>query len=180
VKKQKQGVSTSELAEWLTVVPKHVLELTKEGVLSRIGRTKTYDLKSNVIAYIRYTRKRVSGTIRDDFIQEKQATQSIIRQQKEIELAKARGELINREHALLVLTNAVAVMKNHVLAIASRCSRRVLGLKSQVEVHAVIRPACENSLSEIANIDVEQLVEQSFRQGTNGKHDLSRRKTRAD
>lgn len=170
-------VNTSELAKWLKLTSQRVRELTRDGILTQTSRSK-YDLQKSVGAYIDELRKRASSSIRDDFIQEKHATQSIIRQQKELELARARGEVIDREFALFVLTNAITTMKNHVLAIASKCSRRVLGLKTQVEVHAVIRPACESALSEIANLTLDDLTEQSLKHGTNGKGDLKSRKTR--
>jgi hypothetical protein len=151
--------------------------LTNDGVLKRDGKNG-YDLQKNVVAYIRDLRQRVRSAVNEELTIERRDTQKLIKQEKALELAKLRGEMLSRRAVTDTVTGLATVTKNHVLAIPSRCSRLVLGLPTFQEIYAVLDKHCRLATKEISDFDVDDYVRLMTGVSTNGKHAKKKQKSR--
>jgi phage terminase Nu1 subunit (DNA packaging protein) len=160
--KNKAGSETSEviapheLAQILAVSEKEINNLVRMSVLVRrtamLNKRQriVYDWRENVRRYCIHVRK-PREEARDSYANEKQLTQAIVRQQKELELAIARGDMIRRSRVVLVTTGVLSTIKNHVLAIPSRCTRQLLGQRDPGKVRRILDAACRDTLREAAD-----------------------------
>jgi hypothetical protein len=79
----------------------------------------------------------------------------------EIEEQRARllsGELVSVDHVMRVMAELLSVVRSHVLALPSRCSRLVLGLTTVPAVHAILQKHAELTLREASEFDMMQLA----------------------
>jgi len=178
-------ISQKDLAIWFDVDPTHIQRLTHDGVL-RLARTESgkeikgrYDAGENVQAFVKHLRK----LNRKDYSGEDEA-----RRLRNIKLAAdakisqlkakvASGELIDRKHAIFVMTQLLTSLKNHVLAVPDRVSRLVLGLTTLQQVREVLKRDHELVLQEAANFDMALLTRGGLQNGeTNGKRDRDTQK----
>lgn len=171
------------MANWLVLSEQELSNLTKNGVVKRSsektesGRHRVvYKVRETVSAYVMHLRA-PSIEARNQFVLEKGLTQQIIRAQKELELAKARGELIERSRITLIVTQLLSTVKNHVLAIPQRCSRMVRGMTSVPEINAILANACELTLREANQFDIDDVTKPT--NSTNGQHDHQRARKKA-
>jgi len=124
-----------------------------------------YDWRENVRRYVIHVR-RPREEAREAYADEKRLTQQIVRQQKELELAVARGDMIRRARVVQVMTGMLGTIKNHVLAIPSRCTRQVVGQRDVAKVRTVLDSACRASLREADEFGAHSFDET----GKNGAH----------
>jgi hypothetical protein len=59
----------------------------------------------------------------------------------------------------VVVGNVLVAVKNHVLAIPSRCSRQLVGESDFNVVHRTLDNECRASLTEISEMDFDAAVE---------------------
>jgi phage terminase Nu1 subunit (DNA packaging protein) len=174
-------VTQPEIADLIDVSEREIIRLTQLGILvrgaeKRGGRARVvYNERLCVRAYVRYLRKPADDA-KDSFMREKAETQRLIRAQKELELGVATGALIPKERVLRVVGGLISTMKNHVLAIASRCSRLLLGLTTVAEIHTLLTKYLELALREMSDFDDGELTN-TQKQGKNGER--KRRKAKA-
>jgi hypothetical protein len=155
--------------------------LTKGGVVrrkteNRVGRRfVVYDWRETVPAYIRHLRAPGEEAKRQ-FLLEKSLTQQIIRAQKELELARARGEMIDGNRVDREVMSLLTTIKNHMRALPSRIASLLEG-KTRAEIHAIVKKYVDLTLREAGDFDTMQLRSPS---GGNGNHDRgsAKRKTR--
>jgi phage terminase Nu1 subunit (DNA packaging protein) len=127
--------------------------LTKLGVFERTtekrnGRERiVYDWRRNVRQYVVHLRKPREES-RDDYQHEKQLTQQIVRQQKELELAIARGDMIKRARVVLVMTSLLTQIKNHMLGVPARVTRPLIMQRDPVKIRTILSTAIANCLRE--------------------------------
>jgi hypothetical protein len=177
------NITPFELARVLRLSEQELVGLTKQGVLHRTtekrkGRERiVYPWRECVGNYIEHILS-ADQQSRKDYQSEKAMTQKIIRTQKELELAKLRGELIERKRVVLIMTNLLTALKNHIRAIPARVSRLVLGLTSFGQIHDVLQSDVDRALREVNNFDMDELATGIRTSGTNGQHDRARRKAK--
>lgn len=94
---------------------------------------------------------------------EKSETQRIIRAQRELELAKSRGEVIDREFATFVVTTLLVALKNHMLSLPTKVSAFLLGLTSRAQIHTVLKKHVELALRELSGFDLHNVKRKSAR-----------------
>lgn len=170
-----ETITPLELATVLRCSEQELVGLTKQGVLCRTteerkGRQRiVYAWRENVSAFIDHLQSPAQRA-REQYLEEKHATQQIIRAHKELELLKARGVLIDGDHVDREVMGLFSTIKNHMRALPSRISSLLLGLKSRAEIHAVMKKAIDLSLREVTDFDMMQLRRPS---GRNGAHDRS-------
>jgi len=169
---EKNGLITpAELAEVLQLSEKEISVLARASILVRQtamhgSRMRVlYDWRVNVQRYIIHVRK-PREEARDQYAEEKRLTQAIVRQQKELEFAIARGDMIRRSRVVQVVTGILGTIKNHVLAIPSRCTRQVLGQRDVARVRTILDGACRASLREADEFGLHSFDETS----KNGTH----------
>lgn len=180
-----EKLTPTEMAAVLRVSELELSNLTKEGALRRTsemrdGRPRiAYAWRQTVGDYIAHL-KAPGEEARREFLLEKSATQRITRARAELELAKARGELVDRRYVLAVMADLLTVVKNHILAVPSRVSRLVLGMTNFQQVHEVLKRDHELVLREVSEFDVGRLVPGGggLNGGTNGNRKQKRRPLR--
>lgn len=106
-----------------------------------------YDWRENVSRYIVHLRQPREES-RDDYQHEKQLTQQIVRQQKELELAIARGDMIKRARVVLVMTSLLTQIKNHMLGVPARVTRPLIMQRDPVKIRTILSTAIANCLRE--------------------------------
>src|SRR5215831_14512711 len=128
VSDQNDYISPSEMCEILAISEQELVRLTRATIFVRktIVRNKrlraVYNWRDNFNRYIVHLRKPAEDA-REEYQLEKKLTQAIVRQQKELELAVARGEMIKRSRVVSVMTNLIGQFKNHVLGVPARVTR---------------------------------------------------------
>jgi phage terminase Nu1 subunit (DNA packaging protein) len=159
-------VSPPELAQILALSVKDIEALTRNSVLVRSTKLLrkrmrvVYDWRDNVRRYCVHLRQPRQES-RDAYADEKRLTQNIVRQQKELELAIARGDMVRRSRVLLVVTGMFSTIKNHVLAIPSRCTRQLVGQRDPNKVRRILDAACRDSLRETKDFGAHSFDETS-------------------
>lgn len=176
-------VTPQELAQILALSEKEVVQLSHAGVFERstalIERRQriVYDWRKNVRRYIVHLR-RPREDARDQYAEEKQLTQAIVRQQKELELSIARGDMIRRSRVVLVMTGMLSTVKNHVLALPSRLTRQLLGQRDAGKVRRILDAACRDSLKEAADFGAHSFDETSKNGTQNGSDERLRQRVK--
>jgi hypothetical protein len=174
-----RNVTPFDLARVLRVSEQELIGLTKQGVLHRTtekrnGRERiVYDWRENVGAYVEHQGSPAEEA-RKAYLFEKSETQRIIRAHRELELARARGELIDGELVDREVMNVLSSIKNHMRALPSRISSLLVGL-SRAEIHALVKKYVDLTLREASDFDLMQL--RGSRNG-NGQHDRGENRTK--
>jgi phage terminase Nu1 subunit (DNA packaging protein) len=169
------------MAQVLRISEQELITLTRAGVLPRIVEKRgnkdliVYRWRDTVGNYVTHLTK-PERDAREAYIREKQETQKIIREQKELELRKSRGDLVEIAHVRRVMTNLLSSLRNHILAIPSRVSRLLLGLQTFEEIFQVIKRDIELALREVTHFDMSELDAPHVQQQRNG---ASTRRTKA-
>jgi phage terminase Nu1 subunit (DNA packaging protein) len=171
-------VDTREMAQFIDLKPLQVQRLTADGTLKESSQGK-YHLQHNAIAYIRSLRARTQRDYsgEDEYYRlrnEKIATEHEI---TTLKLRQLRGELLERAHVMNVLGHVFSAVRNHILAIPSRCSRLVLGLKTFREVYDVLMREHEAVLNEMSEFDRRRLVRDYTSNGSNGNRSQKKKRT---
>jgi hypothetical protein len=89
-------VTPVEMAQALRISEQELVQLTRSGVIHRTSEMRNgrqrivYDWMQTVGEYLDHERAPAEQA-RKDYLTEKHATQLVVRAQKELELAKARG-----------------------------------------------------------------------------------------
>jgi phage terminase Nu1 subunit (DNA packaging protein) len=169
--KYDENVKTAlEIAHLLHLSELELAQLCKSGVLHRSTQRRAgrlhyvFDRDATVGDYIEHLRE-PARKARDEFVVEKRDTQRVVRAQKELELLIAQGVVVQRARVVYVMTSILSVVKNHVLAIPSRCARLLVGQTDPAKVRAVLKKFCELSVRE-AKIESDSFDEPH----KNGQH----------
>jgi len=156
----------TEMARILCVSELELRRLTTAGVLQRTLRKRhgrqrvVYVWETNVIRYIGHLSQPAQHA-REDYQNEKKLTQAIVRQQKELELAIARGDMIRRARVVFIMTNTLGSIKNHMLGLPARCARRVYRQRDLAKVRAILDEDVRKSLTEASQFGVHSFDETS-------------------
>lgn len=152
-----------QLGDVLGLTVRHVQALQVEGVLRKArGKLHGYKLAENVRRYLAYQRKYVAAECRKQtaaYDVARTRRMSALAESEELELQIARGDMIRRSRVVLVMTSMLATIKNHVLAIPSRCTRQVVGQKDVLKVRGVLDAACRDCLREASEFGVHSFDE---------------------
>jgi phage terminase Nu1 subunit (DNA packaging protein) len=171
-------VTPPELGQILALSQKEIDVLVRSSVLVRSAAVinkrhrVVFDWRDNVRRYCIHMRK-PREEARDAYADEKRLTQNIVRQQKELELAIARGDMIRRSKVLLTMTGMLSTVKNHVLAIPSRCTRQLVGQRDPNKVRRILDDACRDSLRETKDFGAHSFDETSKNGTQNGGENTS-------
>ena len=151
-----------EMAQTLRISETELISLTRGGVLPRIVERRgnkdmiVYPWRETVGRFVTHLQSPTQKA-REEYLREKHETQRIIRSQKELELAKARGDLVETAHVKRVMTNLLSSLRNHILAIPSRVARLILGLQTFEEIFQVMKRDIELALREVIQFDMSEL-----------------------
>jgi len=156
--------SSHQLGEILGLGARQVDHLRAAGVLRRVSgkQQQGFKLAPSVKAYLQYQRAYVSKECRKQtagYDSARTRRMNALAQAEELELAVARGGMIKRARVVLVVTTLLATVKNHVLAIPSRCTRQIVGQRNVAKVRAILDAACRDTLREAADFGSHSLDE---------------------
>lgn len=76
----------------------------------------------------------------------------------ELDAALARGEVIHGQVMEALWTDMVAKMRVKILGIPTRCAPQIEGVGDVKEIHKLLKEACHEALTEVADYDPEPLV----------------------
>lgn len=182
--RERQDVVTpQELAQILALNERDLIQLSTAGVLVRSAavinkrQRVVYDWRDNVRRYVVHMRK-PREEARDNYAEERRLTQAIVRQQKELELAIARGDMVRRSRVVLVMTGMLSTVKNHVLAMPSRLTRQLLGQRDAGKVRRILSEACRDSLRETSEFGSHSFDETSKNGTQNGSDERLRQRVK--
>jgi phage terminase Nu1 subunit (DNA packaging protein) len=132
-------VTGAELATYLGITVARVDQLRREGTLAKTGRR--YDLRRSVQAYCERLRESAAGRQGEsdgdklDPVYEKAAKDRVERQLKEIQLAKARGEVMQSSEILAVMQTVMGAVRARILSLPNRLPTMIHGMtKEHVEI----------------------------------------------
>ena len=176
-------VTPVEMAQALRISEQELVQLTRSGVIHRTSEVRNgrqrivYDWRIVVGEYIDH-KNAPAEQARRDYLQEKHMTQQIVRASKELELANARGQLVDGEKVDREVMNMLSSIKNHMRALPSRVSSLLEG-KSKAEIRAIMKKYVDLVLRESGELDLVKLRKPSQRNGSNGHSPRAKTKTRA-
>jgi hypothetical protein len=163
-----------DMAQELILSEQELANLTKGGVVRRETEVRNgrklivYPRSATTRAYIMHLKSPALEAQRQ-FILEKSDTQRIIRSHKELELARARGEMIDGTLVDREVMNVLVSIKNHMRALPSRISSLLIG-KSRAEIRAIVKKYVDLALREASDFDPQRL------RGANGQRKRATRR----
>ena len=158
--KEKQ-VSTEVIAEMLSVTPRRVQQLAKDGVIPAAG-TRPYTFNQLEVAkeYIRYLSGKITGKEEKDLNtteieKEKLKAEADWKAAKaktaEIQLAELEGTMHRAEDVISVTNDLIYVVRSGILSLPGRLAMDVAKAKTANEASALIQAECNNLLNDLSN-----------------------------
>jgi phage terminase Nu1 subunit (DNA packaging protein) len=145
-----------QIAHLLKLTPRTVNLHAKEDGLPRISRGQ-YDMVACVHWYVGYLQKRIKDARRGDET-EQQARARLTRTTadiRELELGKARAELIEVAQAKAVWERLVVAFKTKMLAIPSKLPQRLVACSDINQIKDLLEREIVEALSELSRTDIE-------------------------
>jgi phage terminase Nu1 subunit (DNA packaging protein) len=169
-----------QIAHLLKLTPRTVNLHAKEDGMPRLSRGQ-YDMVACVHWYIGYLQKLIKDARRGDET-EQQARARLTRTTadiRELELGKARAELIEVAQAKLVWERLVIAFKTKILAIPSKLPQRLIACNDINQIKDLLDREIIEALSELSRteIDVSDLRRPARAHPVDGKPDKSSSKT---
>lgn len=166
-------ITTQELIRICGISEPELTKLSREGILVRTGGKRNgrhcilFDWRDNFARYAAYL-KAPSLQARDDWIFEKRMTQQVVRAQKELELAYARGDMVKRSRVQSYVMNLLMGFKNKLLGIPARIARQLVGQTDIHKVRRILDEACRLALVDLATFD-PNLFDEPAKNGQKGQ-----------
>lgn len=143
-------ITTKELSEILSLTPRRIQQLTKEGALVRTTRGK-YDLPSSIQAYIEY-----SNEVPDEKLNktEEEALWTRARRQKaELELNIMQGYVHRSEDVESVMNDMLASFRAQMLVIPGKAAPQLLSMTDVEVIKSIIKKYIYEALQELSDYD---------------------------
>ncbi|WP_322893478.1 MULTISPECIES: hypothetical protein [unclassified Yoonia] len=143
------------IAKLLMLTDRRVQQLAKEGILPK-GERGRYELAPTVQAYIRYLQDRMAGRDADgshDWSAARARHMAAKAQLAEIELQKARGEVVEIAVAVGIVDIENATIRSRMLAIPARSAIRLSHEKDAAKVEAFLKKEVSEALAEMSKAD---------------------------
>lgn len=179
-----QTIDLTTLAKLIDITPRHVQQLTADGVLVRArdedgkelrGR---YEMVRSVHAYIRFLRARlpVEGASEEEYAQLRTRRMAFESEMAELKLNLLKGKLHRAEDVEFCVTTMITACRARLLSIPSRIARLLIGKKKFKEIFDLIYREIELALRELTGYDAnkfsrqtEEYLDSISDQGTNGE-----------
>lgn len=144
------------LSRLLLISERRVQQLVDEGVITKVGHGR-YDLESSVQGYVRYLQ---AGASNDqdivDFQRENALLTKARREQAELDLAIARGEVAPVADMERTWARAFAELRTNICNVPGRVVRQLLGEKDERRFKAVLRAELVQALEATAQADPDE------------------------
>jgi hypothetical protein len=142
-------VGLKELATWMGVTTRRVIQMVEEGIIPKAGRGK-YPLKQCMIGYVTHlqqmTEKRGSTS---ELSEEKLLTARIERKRRELEYAAVEGSLITVEAHEQAIAEALDLVRSNLRNLPGSVGPRLVGLDDARDVVGILAPAVDDAMRSI-------------------------------
>lgn len=144
------------LARILDLSDRRIPQLVAEGIIPKTDRGR-YPLIPCVQGYIRYLRAGSKGqNLGSEALAVNHAKLTSARAEiEELKRAKMAGEMVPRDQIARAWSEVCMTVRSHLLGIPARLAARIGMAKNAVEVQQILRRDIEESLSELAKVNVE-------------------------
>jgi phage terminase Nu1 subunit (DNA packaging protein) len=147
--------TSKQLADVLGLTARQVDHLRTEGILRKArGKLHGYKLAESVQAYLRYQRDYVTRkcSINGDqaYNDARSRRMAALAAIEEARAKQITGGLLRRDRVVFVMTNLLSMVKNHMLGMPARCSRRLVGQHDLTKVRTILDEDVRNCLIEAA------------------------------
>lgn len=150
--KEEATVNAAELSAFLNVDASYVTRLHSDHGMPRKARGK-YDLHECAKWYIRHLQERARSRAfgaNDATREQKARLAGAEATLKELEVARLRRELIPVEDAVRLWDDALARVRDAMIATVSTSAQRVIGVRTLPQAHALIEGVIHDALSAAA------------------------------
>ena len=149
-------VPVAAIAQLIKLTERRVQQLVKEGILPRPIKGLYEPISCNH-AYIDYLRKQITGAGELSLTDERTRLTKCQADLAEIELQKARGEMIPSKRAMAAWGGVVQNVRQKLLVIPSRLAPVLAGIKSIPQMKEKLEEAIYEVLNECTNPDLLKL-----------------------
>ena len=143
------GWKTINKAEALGISERHVLRLTKLGILPASDNPKEITL-----AYIRYLKESKGG--KTDLIEERIRLTRAQADQKEWDLKTAQGEYVHVDTAMQLWGQVAQGIRSKLLSIPSKLAPLVIGCNGLSEIKEIAEKQIHEVMEEVSNPDLKK------------------------
>lgn len=141
--------SVQTIAELLGITPRRVQQLAVKGVLPKPERGK-YELVPTVQGYVKHLRELSQGQ-GSSLTEERVRLTKYNADKKELELQKARGELIQVSLAMELWGGIIQNMRSKLLGMPTKLAPLCFGSKSIPDIKSKIEKTVHEVMRDIAN-----------------------------
>jgi phage terminase Nu1 subunit (DNA packaging protein) len=169
-------VSTSDLAEILGLTDRRIRQLAKKEILLQPKRGK-FNLSNAVQEYIKFLRTG-EGTLRGNpevakdasYNDERTKLTRIQREQAELKLAVARGELHKAKDVKQIVGGMIMVTRSRLLDLPNKVAPNIVGKKDLDDIKAVLEEEIELALQSLADYDSSVYTSRAIADEKDGEH----------
>jgi phage terminase Nu1 subunit (DNA packaging protein) len=147
-----EPVNQKIMAEILGLTPRYLRDLEEQGIIPRLEDGK-YSVPDTVQSFVEFKTKTPEDA---SLIQERTRLVKVQADRKELELARARGELLNTAKAMELWGAVCQNIRSKILAIPVKTAPLLFALKSIPEIKERLEKACHEILAEISNPNLEE------------------------
>ena len=144
----------STIAKLLMLTERRVQQLAKDGIIPKSERGR-YELGPSVQGYIRFLQDRnvTAGSNQQpiDYAAEKARKLKAERQKIELELQRARGDLVPLRQLERALANTFAELKTNMRTVPSRVATALIGEESETRIKQVILAEIDQALEALGD-----------------------------
>jgi phage terminase Nu1 subunit (DNA packaging protein) len=147
-------ILTGELAVIVNKSPQWIRQLTREKVLTQVGRGK-YRLGDSVQAYIEHTSGGKEDKGKPRFIDYKTEHERIKVEQAAIKLTQMREDLHTAEDIETVMDDMFTAFRQRVLSIPTKLAQHLTGIDDVNMIKSLLTKEIHEALTELSNYDPE-------------------------
>jgi phage terminase Nu1 subunit (DNA packaging protein) len=166
--------SAKQLSEVIGISVRQVHHLVAEGVLKQTRvNSRRYCLAESVQSYLKYQRAYVAKECSKDtsaYDRARTRRMTALAETEELHLKRVRGELLQRNRIVFVMTTLLGQVKNHLLGVPIRVSRLVVGQKDLHKVKSLLTDAIHVALRELSDFDPQRFEQRAKLLRKNGEH----------
>lgn len=144
--------TTQQLADALSLTPRRVQQLAKEGAVVSVSRGK-YAAVESIRNYLQYVEDRDGGESNIDYLEEKAKHEKAKRQKAELELAVMKGEMHRSGDIKLVMNDMLAAFRSRVLAVPSKLAPQLVGKTEMPVILDILTQEVYEALRELSEYD---------------------------
>ena len=154
-------VGVEDISTYLGIVPRRIQQLVRDEGMPQAARGK-YDLYKCGAWYIRYLQKKVQqGATQagdDGMLSWRSERARAMRAEaslKEMELARARGELVSVDEATRLWDDTLSRIRSRMISSVATGAVQLVGVRTTAEAHAVLEAVVDDALSSASGVAEE-------------------------